>query len=263
MNLLYNNILVFLILIGHVLGDFYFQSRNMSCNKNKYFIALLFHSIIYMITMILMIIPVWSTSVICLAILIAIGHFIIDFLKFLVYKAIENRYEIKEWLKGKNSYVYIIDQSLHITYIFILCLIFFFQGNIVEISRWLKNIFIFTGITNSIAPIMTLRWLLLLLLLGKPVNLTVEKLFSNFKPIEEEAEKEINKKTGTVIGTIERIIIVIFLSIQQYSAIGFVLTAKSIARYNKISEHKEFGEYYLLGTLTSVLFAIVLFLIVF
>lgn len=56
-----------------------------------------------------------------------------------------------------------------------------------------------------------------------------------------------------MIGTIERIIMLFFLLIKQYSSVGLVLTAKSIARYNKISEDKEFAEYYLLGTLLSTI----------
>ena len=43
----------------------------------------------------------------------------------------------------------------------------------------------------------------------------------------------------------------------QYSAIGFVLTAKSVARYDKIAKDEKFAEYYLLGTLTSTLCVIV------
>ena len=49
----------------------------------------------------------------------------------------------------------------------------------------------------------------------------------------------------------------IFLSIGQYSAVGLVLTAKSIARYDKISKDQVFAEYYLLGTLLSSIVAIV------
>ena len=46
---------------------------------------------------------------------------------------------------------------------------------------------------------------------------------------------------------------------QQFSAIGLVLTAKSVARYNKIAEDKDFAEYYLLGTLLSTVLVIVMF----
>lgn len=48
----------------------------------------------------------------------------------------------------------------------------------------------------------------------------------------------------------------IFITISQYSAIGLVLTAKSIARYDKISHEQDFAEYYLLGTLLSTICAI-------
>ena len=44
----------------------------------------------------------------------------------------------------------------------------------------------------------------------------------------------------------------ILIYMNQYSATGLVLTAKSIARYNKIANEKDFAEYYLLGTLISL-----------
>jgi len=75
-----------------------------------------------------------------------------------------------------------------------------------------------------------------------------------YKPI---SDKEELNNAGRFIGTIERIIMLIFLSIEQYSAIGLVLTAKPIARYDKISKEKDFAEYYLLGTLLSTLVVIV------
>ena len=39
----------------------------------------------------------------------------------------------------------------------------------------------------------------------------------------------------------------------QFTAIGLVFTAKSIARYNKISESQSFAEYYLIGSLFSMI----------
>ena len=53
----------------------------------------------------------------------------------------------------------------------------------------------------------------------------------------------------------------IILSIKQYSSVGLVLTAKSIARYNKIAEDQKFAEYYLLGTLLSTICVLVVSLI--
>ena len=48
---------------------------------------------------------------------------------------------------------------------------------------------------------------------------------------------------GSYIGLFERIIIVIFIYLQAYSAIGFVITAKSVARYDNIAKDQQFAEY--------------------
>lgn len=63
--------------------------------------------------------------------------------------------------------------------------------------------------------------------------------------------------TGSFIGKKERLFVLLMFSLHQYTALGFILTAKSITRYKKISE------YYLIGTLLSSLFVIILFLCIF
>ncbi len=68
---------------------------------------------------------------------------------------------------------------------------------------------------------------------------------------------------GSLIGSMERILIVLFLLLGEYAAIGFVFTAKSITRYKRISIQKEFAEYYLLGTLFSILAALAVYGIIF
>jgi hypothetical protein len=103
-------------------------------------------------------------------------------------------------------------------------------------------------------PGILLGWAGLALTVSKPANIIIKELVSKYKP-KENATKDPNR-TGAFIGTLERIIILLLLSVGEYSAIGLVLTAKSIARYNKISEDKQFAEYYLLGTLLSTLYAI-------
>ena len=67
-----------------------------------------------------------------------------------------------------------------------------------------------------------------------------------------------DKSVGRHIGTLERIIMMIFISIQQFSAVGLVLTAKSIARFNKIQKEQYFAGYYLLGTLSSTICAVII-----
>ena len=83
-----------------------------------------------------------------------------------------------------------------------------------------------------------------------------------YRPEGKEEEPKQKTNAGSVIGTLERIIIVIFFGIKEYGAIGLVLTAKSIARYDKITKEKDFADYYLLGTLISSVIGIVVALII-
>lgn len=64
-------------------------------------------------------------------------------------------------------------------------------------------------------------------------------------------EKRERENTGEWIGILERIITLSFVLTGSYTAIAFALTAKSIARFKEL-ENKDFAEYYLLGTSTSV-----------
>lgn len=61
------------------------------------------------------------------------------------------------------------------------------------------------------------------------------------------------KRAGTLIGYLERLLILTFVLLEQWEAIGFLLTAKSILRFNDIkgAEQRSLSEYVLLGTLIS------------
>jgi len=69
------------------------------------------------------------------------------------------------------------------------------------------------------------------------------------------------KGAGEIIGKLERILILSFIFLDQYLAITIVLTAKSIARFEGLKK-RNFAEYYLIGTFSSILFALFLGLIV-
>ena len=61
-------------------------------------------------------------------------------------------------------------------------------------------------------------------------------------------------RTGRVIGFLERIFVFLFILLQQYAAVGFILAAKGIVRYPDFG-NRTFAEYILIGTLLSALFA--------
>ena len=62
-------------------------------------------------------------------------------------------------------------------------------------------------------------------------------------------------RVGATIGVLERVLIVVFVLTGSDVAIGFVVAAKTLARFRQLDD-REFAEYYLLGTLGSVAVAI-------
>jgi hypothetical protein len=62
-------------------------------------------------------------------------------------------------------------------------------------------------------------------------------------------------RVGATIGVLERLLICTLTLVGQPMAVGLVITAKTIARFKQL-EDREFGEYYLLGTLASVSIAL-------
>jgi hypothetical protein len=67
-------------------------------------------------------------------------------------------------------------------------------------------------------------------------------------------------RVGATIGILERILVVVFVLTGTEAAIGFVVAAKTLARF-RLLDDRDFAEYYLLGTLASVAVAIVTALI--
>lgn len=67
-------------------------------------------------------------------------------------------------------------------------------------------------------------------------------------------------RIGATIGALERLLIVVFVLVGAEAAVGFVIAAKTIARFKQLDD-RGFAEYYLLGTLASVSVAIVTALI--
>lgn len=62
-------------------------------------------------------------------------------------------------------------------------------------------------------------------------------------------------RVGRAIGILERGLILTMVLADVLSAVGFVIAAKSVARFKDL-ENKEFAEYYLVGTLASTLLAV-------
>lgn len=61
-----------------------------------------------------------------------------------------------------------------------------------------------------------------------------------------------NFHSGELIGWLERGLMLVFVVLSQYEAIGFLIATKSILRFNEASSGREKSEYVLTGTLLSL-----------
>lgn len=231
--------------MAHIIGDFYFQTENMAENKKKSLKWVLLHCLLYLVSMLLFTLPLMSIEILLGAFTASVLHSVIDILKYIISRNIDD-----SDILDRN--MFFIDQLLHIIILFLI------SFTLVLCDVLHNTNYIFAELFNiiEVSEFRAIHWLCALLVIHKPANIIISKLIKQYKP-EDEQEQEKDKKAGRFIGTLERIIILIFISINQYSAIGLVLTAKSIARYEKIIKKKNFAEYYLLGTLLSALIAIV------
>ena len=94
---------------------------------------------------------------------------------------------------------------------------------------------------------------------GLVVRLTL-RLLQVFPPSPPSARKN-SFQHSALIGSIERLLIVVFVYELAFPAVAFILTAKSVARYHEMVD-KEAAEYILIGTLVSTLAAIAIGLLV-
>lgn len=61
--------------------------------------------------------------------------------------------------------------------------------------------------------------------------------------------------SGRWIGILERMLVIMLVSMNAWQGIAFVFTAKSLARYKQL-DNRDFAEYYIVGTLISILIGI-------
>jgi hypothetical protein len=98
-----------------------------------------------------------------------------------------------------------------------------------------------------------------ILFILKPTNIFIKEMLSTFE-IESTPQSQELEKAGRLIGILERILVIIFVLIGQFGAIGFLIAAKSILRYKDTDLLKT--EYVLIGTMLSFGMAILVGLLI-
>ena len=89
------------------------------------------------------------------------------------------------------------------------------------------------------------------IILLKPISSLIYILLKKWTPVAVEGSTLVS--AGQSIGYLERILILTFILLNQFAAIGFLLAAKSIFRFGELQndQDKKLTEYVMLGTLIS------------
>lgn len=226
--------LLVLQFIAHVLTDFSFQPDKKAKEKNNIGFKSKFLKWHIIITFGLSWIFSFQLNFIYSALAIAFSHWVVDGAK----KHINNHTKL-------GKYAFFIDQILHL--FFIVAVVLFFNNyceikSIYNISISLKYLLIIAGYMVCM----------------KPANIIIKEVFNVFGIIITENNDLPN--AGKLIGIIERLLVLTFVLLNQFEAVGFLIAAKSILRYKNEDSLKT--EYVLIGTMLSFGIAIALGIII-
>ncbi len=230
--------------IAHIIADFFAQPACVSEKKQTRCLRswhIYIHTLIVFAAAVAMM-PVcgfvlWAGA-------IAVLHFGIDAGKCAVEKSIKKKKNIPGDEHYSNPILFFADQILHLAVIFGAVLIYMKTG----------------GTVPGYFDLFTVRDLLAVsgfLLCLKPANVLIRICLSSLKTnktIAESLDDESLQKAGRWIGSIERAMAFVLVVLGQFTAIGFIIAAKSVLRYNKTNE----AEYVLVGTLMSFAIAFAL-----
>ena len=234
-----------ILIILHLLGDFYLQTtkvarcknarKNSSCEGCKKckegawinWNYLLIHSLLYILPFGLLYFIMAGIYVTIIIVVLFVTHALIDMTSCYLNK------------KRKKSVVFIVDQVLHVG---ILCLI----SGFVTFNYSINDCYL--GI---------LKVIFICLMLIMPCSILINKLFKDIYP---ESDELGMFDVGSVIGIMERLLTFIFAYFESFPVIAIIITVKTWARTNDLKE-TEFRNKYLLGTLTSLTLALIMFVV--
>ncbi len=234
-----------ILVILHLLGDFYLQTTKIAQCKNarrgsacgeckkckdsswinrKY---LLVHSLLYIVPFLVLYLIMGYIHVTVVICVLFVTHILIDTASCYFNK------------KNKQTVVFIVDQALHVG---IICLI----PQFVTFSY---------NIDDCYYAVLKVVFTCLMLII--PCSIMINKLFKDIYPQSNEMGMF---DIGSIIGVMERILTFIFACFESFPAIAIIITVKTWARTNDLKE-SEFRNKYLLGTLTSLVLALIIFIV--
>jgi len=236
--------IVAILISVHLLADFLFQTSAYSEKKRKKLKPLLLHCFIYFIVFEIVLLSILQfKKAFLLGMIISVLHFFINFTKNKLEKSFPQR-RLQIW-------IFSINQLIHFVILIGIYYIFNLENSVSNLYLKLEGYENFKTIILYISVFS---------IIYEPASVFIRKLFTSISSKTYPKANLEELKAGNIIGKLERIIIAILLLNNQFGVIGFVLTAKSIARFKQM-ENRDFAEKYLIGTLTSFLIVLISVLI--
>lgn len=238
--------LVFNLFVAHIVADFYLQTDKSCVKKAENGLKgwEIYKHALWVLVLTWLV--VFDRNSWWLAVLIAGSHLIIDAVKPYIQKRCRTNNEF---------WVFIVDQMLHLGalggagYLWL-------QYNSWHEFGWLMA-----------CPLKYVLLLTVLVLAHKPSNILLNLIIRYYEvPVpndsaEYDSEPHGAFHSGALIGTLERVLMIVLIVMSQYEAIGFLIAAKSILRFSSVNESEK-SEYVVAGTFISFCIALALGLMV-
>ena len=232
------------LMIMHLIGDFYLQSDKVArcknarisdnckaCTKCKKGSSLNFgyvvlHSLIYVIPFLLLLFMENIKTVAAIVVALLLSHVLIDAIACWANK------------KAKATVVFLIDQAVHFGVLYLIC-------KYASLDM----------ISSAYATPIKVTFIVLLLI--APCSILINKLMEDTFP----GSVSVGLfDVGSIIGILERLLVVIFAYLGDLAAIAIIITVKTWARTADLKK-KGFRNRYLLGTLASLVLAALVFML--
>ena len=236
--------LILAVLLAHLLGDFPLQSSSIVQGKGRGSRAYLVHGAIHLFVLAVCIVmfagPAWLKSVRfwVAAVLYVALHLGIDLAK--------QRLVSSKKLPD-STLVFLLDQALHVCTIF--ALVWFLAR-----PDWaaVRSDFRWSPATGERILQAAVVYVAVVFAGGYLIRYLTRNLAAGIHKAGETNEQV--KNAGLYIGWLERFLVMTAILVQSPSMVGLILTGKSIARFPELKER--FAEYFLIGTLLSIVLAV-------
>jgi len=250
------NALLLLLLAGHFIADIPLQPSKLANRKRKGITAVLLHGTIVFAVQGALLFPFMCSDVAIVILILAVTHTFVDFLKVKIEGnggSGENNHTVAVTVgkRGISSLrLFYLDQIIH-TVIVVAAWMFLLQ---VGADKRLA----FYGFDPSLISFISVAAIVAAGygLNGKGGTIIVRKILMSYPdvlpdPVGKPQTKAGLYAMGKMIGNLERFLVFRLVLLGEWSAIGFILAAKSVARFREL-ESRDFADYYLIGTLASI-----------